>query len=257
MSIAAQTHDMTPPERWTNTVRTVWRFISKEHATRAYELFIAPFYGELNNRWYHTVDHVMYILHQLDMRVDRYDAVWELAAWFHDTITSSIPNRYSHRLLASLTPTHPVGTAQRVVPEIQSAVLLQGANTYMNMMAKDGRPSIIDTPVPMDVERALAMILATQTSVYTRNAVAADLRTKQFVDADMSILGADETTYDAYCIAVRKEYPQVSDADWAMGRSKFLIMLLDRGPIYFTDEFADLEEPARRNIECELSRYIA
>lgn len=68
------------------------------------------------------------------------------------------------------------------------------------------------------------------------------------IDVDMSILGADEPTFDAYDRNIREEYPDVSDEVFATHRSRFLTEVLDRPRVFLTDALHDrLEAQARDN----------
>ncbi|YCM46167.1 hypothetical protein V2O64_09065 [Verrucomicrobiaceae bacterium 227] len=73
------------------------------------------------------------------------------------------------------------------------------------------------------------------------------------VDLDLGILGASESDYEAYCVAVRKEYSFVPEADFAQGRVLILKRFLE-GPIYATPYFEGLEPAARANLEAEIGR---
>jgi predicted metal-dependent HD superfamily phosphohydrolase len=73
------------------------------------------------------------------------------------------------------------------------------------------------------------------------------------LDADLSILGTDRSTYEAYVRGVRAEYVHVDDQAWASGRASVLRRFLDRPHIYATTLLRDRAEPAaRRNLTAEL-----
>ena len=76
------------------------------------------------------------------------------------------------------------------------------------------------------------------------------------VDLDLSILGAAPDDYLTYTKAIRQEYLHVPDADFAAGRTKILQRFLT-GPIYHTNHFTHLEEPARRNLNDEIATLSA
>lgn len=74
-----------------------------------------------------------------------------------------------------------------------------------------------------------------------------------FLDADMAILGSDEKTYQAYVANVRKEYQQIPQFLFSMGRKKFLQHCLDTKRLFLTDWFFDrFETRARKNLAWEL-----
>ncbi len=76
------------------------------------------------------------------------------------------------------------------------------------------------------------------------------------VDADLSILGADEAMFDHYEDNVRKEYAFVDDAAFAAGRRKFVREMLEREHIFVTRKGRTLwEESARRNLRRSEERW--
>jgi predicted metal-dependent HD superfamily phosphohydrolase len=83
---------------------------------------------------------------------------------------------------------------------------------------------------------------------------AEDRAGKVLLDADLSILAADEAEYDRYAAAIRREYAWVADEDYRAGRAAVLERFLARPHLYFTD-FARREwEPrARANLAREIA----
>ncbi len=71
------------------------------------------------------------------------------------------------------------------------------------------------------------------------------------LDADLAVLAADASTYDAYARAVRREYARYDDEAWASGRARVLRALLTRPRIY--TRAAELERRARHNLRAELA----
>ena len=93
-----------------------------------------------------------------------------------------------------------------------------------------------------------AQILATK-----GHQVSQDADTNFFTDADLSILGADWSTYTAYYKNVRKEYAIYPDFLYSKGRAKVLQQFLQMECIYKTAYFYErFEEQARSNIQKEL-----
>lgn len=75
------------------------------------------------------------------------------------------------------------------------------------------------------------------------------------LDADLSILAADDASYRAYAAAVRREYAHVPAWMFTRGRAFFLRSLLERTAIYLTPAgIARYEQAARGNIRAELAR---
>lgn len=74
------------------------------------------------------------------------------------------------------------------------------------------------------------------------------------VDADLSILGADAETFDAYDAAIRQEYSFVPEEAYRGGRARVLRSFLDRGHIFSTPEFAGLEAQARLSLVHAIER---
>jgi predicted metal-dependent HD superfamily phosphohydrolase len=80
-----------------------------------------------------------------------------------------------------------------------------------------------------------------------------DFQTNLFTDADLSILGSDPDTYQAYSKKIRKEYALYPDMVYNPGRKKVLLHFLDMPKIFKTKEFsAQYEQAAKINIETEL-----
>lgn len=70
------------------------------------------------------------------------------------------------------------------------------------------------------------------------------------VDVDLSILGRDEATYDAFERAIREEYAWVPEPLYRDKRAEILASFLERARVYSTDVFRDrFEARARRNLE--------
>ena len=74
-----------------------------------------------------------------------------------------------------------------------------------------------------------------------------------FTDADLSILGSDETSYFAYTAAIRQEYAIYPDLLYKPGRKKVIQHFLAMKTIFKTDYFkAKYEAQARVNLKQEL-----
>ncbi|ADV68383.1 HD domain-containing protein [Deinococcus maricopensis] len=101
-------------------------------------------------------------------------------------------------------------------------------------------------PAPL-AEEVRALILAT-----THDAPPCSLAAALFVDADLSVFGADEQAFWAYERHIRQEYVQVPWLVYRTARMRVLRQFLDREPLYRTPAFADLEVPARVHLRAAL-----
>jgi predicted metal-dependent HD superfamily phosphohydrolase len=75
---------------------------------------------------------------------------------------------------------------------------------------------------------------------------------KVLIDADLAILGADESVYRDYAGKIRQEYAWVPEPQYRDGRRRVLESFLSRPRIYYY--LRHLEEPARRNMTAEIAR---
>jgi predicted metal-dependent HD superfamily phosphohydrolase len=76
------------------------------------------------------------------------------------------------------------------------------------------------------------------------------------LDVDMSILGADRESYDAYVAGVRREYvpAAATEAEFKAGRAAFLTKLLTTRAMFTTDEGKmRWQAAARANVALELA----
>ncbi len=77
---------------------------------------------------------------------------------------------------------------------------------------------------------------------------------REFLDADLAILGSDRERYDEYVRQVRQEYAHVPDPAFRAGRNAILRAFLARPRLYFTDGFYErFEAKARENLQREVS----
>lgn len=99
------------------------------------------------------------------------------------------------------------------------------------------------------IERCSVHILATKG--HTKST---DNDTNRFIDADLSILGAEDQIYKRYMKDIRREYFMYSDKEYSYGRRKALDHFLKMDAIYKTQHFVDkYENQARKNIQEELA----
>lgn len=177
-------------------------------------------YGE-PHRHYHDLHHILSTLAVMDdVPISRLgtegQAAAELAVWFHDVVYD-IKGHDNEGFSGELLKTCALelGLNVHVVPDAYFAVLTT---------KHDGPPPI-------------------------------NLVGKLVCDADLSILGSDESVFDEYEKQVREEYSWVPDDKWLVGRTAVLESLRKREQIYHTPEFISrFEEPARANLARSLRR---
>lgn len=97
------------------------------------------------------------------------------------------------------------------------------------------------------IQLCVQQIIATKS-----HTTSTDSDTNYFTDADLSILGADWPDYEAYTIAIRKEYSIYPDLLYKPGRRKVLQHFLAMDTIFKTQYFQQLfEVKARENMQKE------
>jgi predicted metal-dependent HD superfamily phosphohydrolase len=120
------------------------------------------------------------------------------------------------------------------------------------LLVDEGRRAWIDERL---LQRAHALVLATR---HDDTSAADSEEACIVVDADLSILGADEATFEDYERNVRGEYVSLDGATYSAGRSAVLQAFLDRPTIYATRRGQRLwEASARKNLERSLARLVA
>jgi predicted metal-dependent HD superfamily phosphohydrolase len=167
-------------------------------------------------RYYHNLQHIEQLLTVANLMREQASnfPVIELAIWFHDVIYDS----------------------QAQDNEVKSAAYAEQVLTRLE----------IDNWIIQSVKQ---LILQTQIHQTTSE----DFDSQFFLDADLSILGANQTEYQIYSQAIRQEYAWLSKADYYLGRKKILESFLARTRIYQTEYFFNhLEDQARANLQQEL-----
>ena len=102
---------------------------------------------------------------------------------------------------------------------------------------------------PSQIEKCQQQILATK-----HHQPGDDPDLNFLIDADLSILGAEELSYTTYSTNIRNEYRHVPDHLYNAGRRKVLEHFLNRKHIYQTKYFRNkYESRARINISNELA----
>ncbi|HMI05209.1 MAG TPA: hypothetical protein VK541_22165 [Pedobacter sp.] len=102
--------------------------------------------------------------------------------------------------------------------------------------------------MPYTIENCKIAILATK-----QHFSSDDPDLGYFLDADLSVLGADWDTYYRYLLSIREEYHMYPDDLYIIGRKKILQNFLNMLSIFKTRYFSDrLEQQARENITLEI-----
>jgi predicted metal-dependent HD superfamily phosphohydrolase len=172
-------------------------------------------YSEPHRR-YHTLQHIEFCLSELGKHWSHAVNLSELrwALLFHDAIYD--PRRNDNEARSA-------DWACRVMQELQ-------------------RPEV-------EIARVRKLIMAT---VHAAQAETPD--EALLLDIDLSILGADEATFDEYDRAIRVEYEWVPEEAYRLARSAVLKGFLQRERIFQTAAYRDRESIARRNLERAVER---
>jgi predicted metal-dependent HD superfamily phosphohydrolase len=92
----------------------------------------------------------------------------------------------------------------------------------------------------------------------THRAADGDHAGQVLCDADLSILAAEPERYTSYTAGVRREYAQVTDADFAAGRAAVLRDLLAKPTLFHTTAARSRwEDRARANVAREIERLTS
>ena len=115
--------------------------------------------------------------------------------------------------------------------------------------------AMLPQTVPATRDRAVRMIHATAGHEMPKDLPSEDaIDLAEFLDMDLSILGAPARVFDAYEDAIRAEYAFVPEALYRVARARILTDFLERPRLYFSQwGRAQFEKRARANI----SRSIA
>jgi predicted metal-dependent HD superfamily phosphohydrolase len=182
------------------------------------------------------------------------------------SLLARLANRYAEPHRRYHTATHIVACfearhriSRAAMPDVDLALLfhdavyspLAGDNEARSaeLLVEEGRRAWLDDRV---LQRAEALVRATQHG----DASALDSEEACIVvDADLSILGSDELTFDLYERQVREEFEAIDDASYAAGRSHVLSLFLAREAIYATRPAQRLwEARARKNLERSMEK---
>lgn len=184
--------------------------------------FILAQYSE-KHRFYHNLGHIQFLLEQVEKYASKLQNIEGIsyAIWFHDIIYDP----------------------QSKENEVKS-------NEVWLQFVQDANITEKST-----VNTVQAMILGS--IKHTLDSIPQELLPKNdqdvlyFFDFDLSILSAENSTYQKYTEAIRKEYAHVPDTLYQQGRTKVLEMFLAR-KIYHSPDFYLAEQQAKQNIKQEL-----
>lgn len=199
-----------------------WQHLMKQFGFEANEQAYAMLLRKYQekHRAYHNVEHITDCLSQLDQHPDLHPDAREieLAIWFHDVIYN------------------PYGKDNEL-KSAQEAELFLFDNVADDELGK----------------RISDLIMATLHQAPPNNSAEALI-----MDIDISILGRDAATYQAYSKKVRKEYHLVP---WFLYRKKRVAILrqfLQRESLYSTSPFQQqYEEQARKNMSAEVEQLTS
>lgn len=198
-------------------IYTTWKSsfegVSETQIKKAFDAIVKQY--EQPHRYYHNLEHVAYILRQIDqlklIKRDRQILIY--TAFYHDVI-------------------YKAGSTQN---EIESADF---AKQWLQKLK-------LDASIIQSVERS---ILATQ------NHQSNNELTQLFLDMDMSILASDQQAYESYTEAIVKENRRFPSFLFRMKRKQFIKNTLKKSEIFLTELYRNRYELiARTNLLRELN----
>ncbi|GAB2467708.1 hypothetical protein [Xylanimonas ulmi] len=178
-------------------------------------------------RHFHNLKHLATTLHRVDeLAQETHDAdLVRLAAWFHGAVFSS---------------------------DTKATYELKGGE-QTPASAELARKELTQLGVPAArADRVAALV----DSLLRHQPAPGDTDAQVLNDADMSMLAVEPQHYKKYAAAVRAEYAHIPQRDFLRARIRILERLLKRGRIFLSPMGAAWENPARQNVEAELSRLI-
>ncbi|MBO1351093.1 MAG: hypothetical protein EBE86_028690 [Hormoscilla sp. GUM202] len=169
-----------------------------------------------DDRFYHGLAHVKYMLDAIapwESQANNYPAI-QLATWFHDAIYNPKAKDNEEKSAAY---------AAKVLKRLKISSSTIDAVTQMILKTKHHQAD------PEDIDSQILL------------------------DADLAILGEDESSYRFYAKGIRREYAWLSSEEYRSGRIDVLKKLLQRPRIYLTAQmFEQQEAKARQNMLAEI-----
>lgn len=172
-----------------------------------------------DQRQYHNLSHIYSLLMMVE---EFYDFIgdqklFELSIWFHDLIYDTSRNDNEKKSGEA---------ALRILGDYLQDDFLQQLNYMILSTAKH-------TPILQNHDNKL------------------------FLDLDLAILASEESTYQKYANAIRKEFHIFPDDLYLAGRKMVLEGFLKKEHIYYTEFFQEnFEKKARYNIDTELKSFV-
>jgi len=167
-----------------------------------------------SGRFYHGLKHIFDLLEKLESRQVANRTVCEIAIWFHDVIYNALNPAHNERLSADM---------------CKEFLACHDIENH---------------------DKAVTYILAT----HFHTPLTEEPDELEFLDLDMSILGAEACEYDAYCASIRREYNFYTDEVYSQKRQAFLGACLDRQELFFLPHNKKAwTEQARQNMQRELT----
>lgn len=163
------------------------------------------------HRHYHTIRHIDSCLKHMDtIQFNNSNRAIELAIWFHDAIYNPL-RKNNEEKSAEL-------AAYWLKELAEPDEVIEAVKHFIILTKHPSEPNTIDE--------------------------------KYLLDIDLSILGAEPTTYLKYESWVRDEYNHIPNFIYSRGRKKLLRSFLQQKRIYKTEKFHNLfEHQAKSNIQ--------
>lgn len=172
------------------------------------------------HRKYHTLSHLLYSFKEIESVISLLHSPLAVmfAIWYHDIVYDTCMHNN----------------------EEESALVAKQALEEMGLFSEEF------------INKVVQMVLA---SKHTSHFTSPDTDILFFLDADLSILGSDEATFDAYENQIRLEYFWVEESVFKKGRTSVLEAILNSSSIYKTEHFKEkYEKQARVNIKRSLAK---
>lgn len=177
------------------------------------------------DRGYHDLRHLTEVLDRISELGEADNVEVVLAAWFHDAVYDS---------------SGPHGDSPAASNEERSAQLAESA------LAGTEADS-----TPVDVAEVARLVRLTT----THRPSPGDHNGGVLCDADLAILAAQPERYEEYVVGVRREYADVSDEDFRVGRLAILESLAGKETLFHTEHARREWGPAARaNLAAEIAR---